>query len=409
MEIVDIRSSLPTHPSKRYRRRTLSAIKNIAIHHSATTTGSAESFARYHVNSLDWPGIAYHYVVDKDGVINHCHDLEVISYHVGNSNSRAIGICMVGDFRTQQLTDIQKRATQNLVISLLEVLAIEVDDVWGHQEFPGYEWKPCPSINMENFRTELLSISQKGDLPIYKSVSYVSGNRKRTYLSYGDQGDDIKALQERLAELNFKPGVIDGIFGKVTEDAVIRFQKAANLRVDGIVGPQTRDALKGYKVDAPIIELGSPTDEPSGDSELYEMESRRILRLISPYMRGEDVRDVQEKVGSIADGIFGPSTADEVREFQRKNGLAVDGIVGPKTWQSLDKVSNGGVSYNRLLFLTNPFIQGRDVKRVQHALNITEDGIFGTITDKAIRNFQRRERLNVDGIVGPTTWNRLFQ
>jgi N-acetylmuramoyl-L-alanine amidase len=334
MEIVDKRNSLPTHPSKRYRRRTLSAIKNIAIHHSATTTGGAKSFARYHVNSLDWPGIAYHYVVDKDGVINYCHDLEVISYHVGNSNSRAIGICMVGDFRTQQLTDTQKRATQNLVTSLLDVLTIEVDDVWGHQEFPRYEWKPCPSINMENFRNELLFIRQKGELPIYRSVSYVSGNRKRTYLSYGDQGDDIKALQERLEKLNFKPGVIDGTYGKVTEDAVIRFQQAANLIVDGIVGPQTRDALKGYEVDVPIIELGSSTDEPSGDSELYEMESRRTLRLISPYMRGEDVRDVQEKVGAVADGIFGLATADEVREFQHRNGLVVDGIVGPKTWSS---------------------------------------------------------------------------
>ncbi|WP_456275664.1 peptidoglycan recognition protein family protein [Bacillus sp. AK128] len=408
MEIIDKRNSLPTHPSKRYRRRSLTAIKNIAIHHSATTTGSAESFARYHVNTLEWPGIAYHYVVDKDGTISHCHDLEVVSYHVGNSNYRAVGICMVGDFRTQQLTEAQKTATQNLVLTLLDVLTIEVADVWGHQEFPGYEWKPCPSINMGNFRSELLARNQTGELPIYRSVSYSTGPRTRTYLSYGDQGDDIKALQERLENLGFKPGVIDGIFGKVTEDSVKRFQKAANLSVDGIVGPETRGALKRYDTEVPLIELASPTDVEDGDGELYESESRRILRLLTPFVRGEDVRDVQEKVGAVVDGIYGPSTSEAVRSFQRGRGLVADGIVGPRTWQALDQFESGGVPYRRLLFLTTPYIQGRDVKRVQRALNIAEDGIFGPITDQAVRNFQRRERLNIDGIVGPNTWNRLF-
>ncbi|WP_209123684.1 hypothetical protein [Alkalihalobacillus sp. BA299] len=46
---------------------------------SATKTGSADAFARYHVNSLGWPGIGYHYVVDKEGSISWCHDLEVVS------------------------------------------------------------------------------------------------------------------------------------------------------------------------------------------------------------------------------------------------------------------------------------------------------------------------------------------
>ncbi|WP_246944053.1 N-acetylmuramoyl-L-alanine amidase [Bacillus pinisoli] len=408
MEIIDKRNSLPTHPSKRYKRRSLSAIKNIAIHHSATTSGSAESFARYHVNTLGWPGIAYHYVVDKDGTISHCHDLEVVSYHVGNSNYRAVGICMVGDFRTQQLSVAQKKATQNLVLSLLDVLTINVEDVWGHQEFPGYEWKPCPSINMGNFRSELMGITKGSKQPIYRSTSYSSGPRTRTYLSYGDQGDDIKALQERLEKLGFKPGIIDGIFGKVTEDAVKRFQKANNLRVDGIVGPETREALKKYDAEVPIIELASPTDEESDDSELYESESRRTLRLLTPYIRGEDVRDVQEKIGAVADGIFGPSTAEAVRRFQSQRGLVADGIVGPKTWQALDRVKTGGVPYSRLLFLASPYLQGRDVKRVQQALNISADGIFGPMTDQAVRNFQRRERLEVDGIVGPNTWNRLM-
>ncbi|MFD1735634.1 N-acetylmuramoyl-L-alanine amidase [Bacillus salitolerans] len=409
MEIIDKRNELPSHPTKTYRRRALSAIKNIAIHHSATTSGSAESFARYHVNELDWPGIGYHFVIDKDGDIIQCHDLEVISYHVGNSNSRALGICMVGDFRTQQLTDPQRKATLNLILDLVDQLEhVGINDVWGHQEFPGYEWKPCPSVNMENIRAELLSI-QKGGSPIYyRSPSYISGRRKRTYLSIGDQGDDVLALQERLTELNFKPGDVDGIFGKITEDSVKRFQRAASLNIDGVVGPLTREALKSYEA-VSNIELASPTDEADDQESMYEMESRRLLRLLRPYMRGDDIRNIQQKVGAVEDGIYGPSTAELVREFQRKNNLVSDGIVGPRTWQALDRTSTRGVPYSRLLFLNNPYMQGRDVKRIQEALTITADGIYGPLTDQAVKSFQRRERLNVDGIVGERTWNRLFQ
>ncbi|MDJ0713054.1 MAG: peptidoglycan-binding domain-containing protein [Prochloraceae cyanobacterium] len=51
---------------------------------------------------------------------------------------------------------------------------------------------------------------------------------------------------------------------------------------------------------------------------------------------GELVKEIQEKVGVEADGIFGPITEAAVRQFQRDNGLVPDGIVGPLTWAALD-------------------------------------------------------------------------
>jgi len=53
---------------------------------------------------------------------------------------------------------------------------------------------------------------------------------------------------------------------------------------------------------------------------------------------GDQVKQVQAKLGVVADGIFGPKTEAAVRAFQRGQGLVPDGIVGPKTWAALDAV-----------------------------------------------------------------------
>lgn len=48
--------------------------------------------------------------------------------------------------------------------------------------------------------------------------------------------------------------------------------------------------------------------------------------------------------------------------------------------------------------------RGEEVKMLQRKLNLIDDGIFGKITDEAVRDFQKKYGLTVDGIVGPQTW-----
>ena len=62
-------------------------------------------------------------------------------------------------------------------------------------------------------------------------------------LKEGSSGDDVVRLQERLKELNFSPGGVDGDFGPATEAAVLAFQRSRGLLADGIVGPRTARAL----------------------------------------------------------------------------------------------------------------------------------------------------------------------
>jgi N-acetylmuramoyl-L-alanine amidase len=58
--------------------------------------------------------------------------------------------------------------------------------------------------------------------------------------------------------------------------------------------------------------------------------------------------------------------------------------------------------------------RGDAVREAQHLLNrhisagLTTDGIFGNLTDAAVRQFQIERGLAVDGIIGPITWSRLF-
>ncbi|WP_143055940.1 peptidoglycan-binding protein [Anaerobranca gottschalkii] len=57
-------------------------------------------------------------------------------------------------------------------------------------------------------------------------------------------GEGVQLLQRDLAQLGFNPGPIDGIFGNLTRNTVLRFQQQNNLLVDGIVGRQTKNAIR---------------------------------------------------------------------------------------------------------------------------------------------------------------------
>lgn len=70
-----------------------------------------------------------------------------------------------------------------------------------------------------------------------------------TLLRQGSKGTDVAYVQSALYKLGYGVGTqasfVDGDFGPNTKAAVMRFQKAKGLEVDGIVGPITLNALKG--------------------------------------------------------------------------------------------------------------------------------------------------------------------
>jgi Putative peptidoglycan binding domain/CHAP domain len=75
-------------------------------------------------------------------------------------------------------------------------------------------------------------------------------------------GDDVLELQERLEELGYSVGELDGLYGPATSSAVHAFQQDHGLEADGIAGPATFAALADAE----------PREEPSGQpSELGQL------------------------------------------------------------------------------------------------------------------------------------------
>jgi N-acetylmuramoyl-L-alanine amidase len=64
-------------------------------------------------------------------------------------------------------------------------------------------------------------------------------------LKKGYKGENVMLVQGRLNALGFNSGEVDGSFGSITLNAVLAFQRARGLEVDGRVGPKTWGALFG--------------------------------------------------------------------------------------------------------------------------------------------------------------------
>lgn len=52
--------------------------------------------------------------------------------------------------------------------------------------------------------------------------------------------------------------------------------------------------------------------------------------------------------------------------------------------------------------------KGKDVERIQRAVGVKPDGVFGIGTEAAVKSYQKRKGLKADGIVGPSTWYMMF-
>ena len=173
---------------------------------------------------------------------------------------------------------------------------------------------------------ELLYAKANGSGSSSGSSSGISTGLTRT-LRRGYTGDDVIAVQERLKELGYYTGSIDGVYGSGSIAAATAFQKNNGLKVDGLTGQSTYAAL----FSSSAVAAGSSSSSGSSSSG----SSSTYVKLQSGD-KGTEVKKLQQALKDLgydvsADGTYGPITVAAVIAFQKLNGLDDDGIAGAKT------------------------------------------------------------------------------
>lgn len=243
-------------------------------------------------------------------------------------------------------------------------------------------------------------------------------------LRLGSSGSEVKAVQKRLKELGYLTGTADGVFGEKTEEAVKAFQKRNGLTADGVVGESTRKVLDSSS--AKKAETGASAGSSSGSSGTStKVNEKKTLRYGDS---GEDVKTLQRRLKELGyysnsiDGVYGTVTVRAVKAFQAKNGLTEDGAAGEATLKKLNastakKASDKAESKPEESTDDGTLREGSTgsaVKTLQEKLKKlgyysgSIDGVYGSGTIKAVRAFQERNKLTVDGVAGTSTLKVLY-
>ncbi len=156
---------------------------------------------------------------------------------------------------------------------------------------------------------------------------------------YGDQGLQVRLLQEELNRLGYNLGEPDGRYGRQTVIAVERFQKLRGLPPDGQAGETMLLALYAQKV---FIGLLAVTNSQTEAKEPAIEETVSLPRESGPGERGSHVQRLQQALIALnylpsgaVDGVFSEDTLRAVLAFQKAHGLRETGTADRDTLRVL--------------------------------------------------------------------------
>lgn len=233
-----------------------------------------------------------------------------------------------------------------------------------------------PDINLKTENRATPSVAEEETKPEPPPVP--------EYLKEGTEHPFVATLQERLMELGFMENdEPTSFFGPVTASAIKIYQRQNNLVQDGVVGPETLAILLSSEAKYYAVSLGISGDDVKRiQNRLYEL---------GYLMKKEEVN-----------GAFDEVTEKAVIKLQELNQLSIDGKVGRQTMNLLysEEIKPNFLTYgenNDVVLSAQKSLKGLGY------LTTTPDGNYGKDTVMAIKQFQARNDLVVDGYLGPST------
>lgn len=225
------------------------------------------------------------------------------------------------------------------------------------------------------------------DGPLLPSVEGVEAEYSEPipdYLRKGMQHPIVKQLQQRLMDLGFMDNdEPTEFYGEVSQKAVMVYQRQNKLAQDGIVGPDTLEAIL------------------SPDAKYYAAQNGDV---------GDDIMRIQTRLyelgylatANLVTGNYGDSTEEAVKKMQGVNGLDQDGKVGRKTMNLIysEEVKPNMLSYGEK---SDVVLAAQQRLKLLGYMTSEPDGAYGNDTIIAVKQFQSRNDQVVDGYLGPST------
>jgi len=215
-EPVDLSFSLARHQTKRYGHRDLHKIKRIVVHTTDWAT-SPKRIAEYdiepnHISKTGCPAITYHEMIGVNGEPYKTLSYEEVSWHVGIWNTSSVGIALCYKCTNKKGEDVYK--PKKALLKTLHARCGEMclkfgltpDRVVGHRELKGTGW-----------------ILYKGSKKLRKTCPGIHMNLREV------RKDVARYMQIVLGINGFYTDVVDGIFGPISTESLVRYRMFKRL------------------------------------------------------------------------------------------------------------------------------------------------------------------------------------
>ena len=229
-------------------------------------------------------------------------------------------------------------------------------------------------------------------------------------LRQGDSGAAVTKLQQLLNAKGINT-TVDGIFGDGTRAAVVQFQKQNGIATDGIVGPQTWQALRrGGNAPIQLTDLrGVIISGIEADRIKW---SRLYMEPVQASGGGLFKSLLPTIIAAALIGGFLPSEAiassnPHTPGLSQESPVLMATAYTDNTLPTLRRGDRGrSVKLLQQILLDNGFL-GAAAVRLGNPNGVALDGIFGSVTESAVRDLQQRYNVPVTGQMNPRTWEVL--